>query len=341
MTDLQTILEEKRTKFKERWNNTPKDTATMNDFERIRTLGRGAFGRVLLVKHKESNVFYALKILSKSEIVKTRQVENAINEKRLLACVDFPFIIMLAYSFKDNSYLYMVLDFVIGGEMFTLLRTMRKFPEALARFYGAQVVLAFEYLHGLRVAYRDLKPENILINDDGYVKVADLGFAKKLHKDRRTWTLCGTPDYMAPEIITNKGHHCAVDWWAFGVLLYEMTAGFPPFMHQDQMKTFEHIISGKIRFTANFTADLKDLIRNLVQTDLSRRFGNLKSGVEDIKTHKWFAECDFLEIYNKGVKPPYKPKCKGPGDTSCFEKYEEENLKVAEKDKYMKEFEDF
>ncbi|VDL91515.1 unnamed protein product [Schistocephalus solidus] len=338
---LEKIFAAKEKEFFEKFNANPKNTATWDDFQRIRTLGRGAFGRVLLVKYRNQEEYYAMKVLSKVEIVKSRQVENAIMEKRILAACNIHLILRLAFSFKDNSYLYMVTEFVIGGEMFTLLRNMRRFPENMVKFYGAQVVLAFEYLHRLTIAYRDLKPENLLITGEGFLKVADLGFAKLIPKDKRTWTLCGTPDYMAPEIIMNKGYSYSVDWWAFGVLMYEMTTGFPPFMHQDQMKTFEHIISGKVKFTNQFGPEIKDLIKNLIQVDLSRRFGNLKNGIMDIKDHKYFSDIDFLAIYNKEVKVPYKPNCKGPGDTSNFEKWEEETLKVADRPKFKTEFEAF
>ncbi len=146
---------------------------------------------------------------------------------------------------------------------------------------------------------------------------------------------------MAPEIIMNKGYSHAVDWWAFGVLLYEMTTGFPPFMHQDQMKTFEHIISGKVKFTNQFPPEVKDLIRNLIQVDLSRRFGNLRNGIMDIKGHHYYADVDFMALYKKQVKVPYKPKCKGPADASNFEKWEEEKFKMADREKFKAEFADF
>lgn len=335
------ILESKGKQFFEVFNSPPKNTATWDDFTRIRTLGRGAFGRVLLVRYKNGDQFFAMKVLSKLEVVKSRQIDNAIMEKRILAACNISQIIRLAFSFKDNSYLYMVTEFVIGGEMFSLLRNMRRFPEGMVKFYAAQVLLAFEYLHYLTIAYRDLKPENILITAEGFIKVADLGFAKLIPKDKRTWTLCGTPDYMAPEIIMNKGYAHAVDWWAYGVLLYEMTTGFPPFMHQEQMKTFEHIISGKVKFTNQFGSELKDLIKNLIQTDLSRRYGNLKNGIHDIKDHAYFQNVDFMSIYKQSVKPPYVPKVKSPGDASNFEKWEEEKLKIADREKFKAEFADF
>ncbi|VDD82243.1 unnamed protein product [Mesocestoides corti] len=335
------ILENKAKQFFEVFNSPPKNTASWDDFTRIRTLGRGAFGRVLLVRYKNTDQFYAMKVLSKLEIVKSRQIDNAIMEKRILAACNIKQVIKLAYSFKDNSYLYMVTEFVIGGEMFGLLRNMRRFPDGMVKFYAAQVLLAFEYLHYLTIAYRDLKPENILITGEGFIKVADLGFAKLIPKDKRTWTLCGTPDYMAPEIIMNKGYSHAVDWWAYGVLLYEMTTGFPPFMHQEQMKTFEHIISGKVKFTNQFGPDLKDLIKNLIQTDLSRRYGNLRNGIMDVKNHAYFSDVDFMAVYKQSVRPPYVPKVKSPGDASNFEKWEEEKLKIADREKFKAEFEDF
>ena len=339
--EFEQILESKSKEFFEVFNSPPKINASWDDFTRIRTLGRGAFGRVILVRYRDTEKYYAMKVLSKLEVVKSRQIDNAIMEKRILAACNINQIIKLAFSFKDNSYLYMVMEFVIGGEMFALLRNMRRFPEGMVKFYAAQVLLAFEYMHYLTITYRDLKPENLLITGEGFIKVADLGFAKLLPKDKRTWTLCGTPDYMAPEIIMNKGYGHAVDWWAYGVLLYEMTTGFPPFMHQEQMKTFEHIISGKVKFTNQFSPDLKDLIKNLIQTDLSRRYGNLKNGIMDIKGHAYFSDVDFMAIFNQTVRPPYVPKVKSPGDASNFEKWDEEKLKIADREKFKAEFAEF
>lgn len=335
------ILARKVEEFHTAFAGQKSEELTLNDFERLRTLGRGAFGRVILVKSIKDGDVYALKVLSKIEVIKMKQLENVMNEKQILAACNYPFIVRLHHTFKDNSYLYMALEFVMGGEMFSLLRSMRRFPDKMVKFYATQVVLAFEYLHELTIAYRDLKPENLLITADGFLKVADLGFAKMIPKDKRTWTLCGTPDYMAPEIIMSRGYHCAVDWWAFGVLLYEMTAGLPPFMHNDQMKTFESIVVGKVKFTKHFGSDLSNLISNLIQTDLSRRYGNLKNGIADIKKHRYFSDIDWLKIYNKQIEPPHKPKVKGDIDTSHFDKYEEETLKIADTDRFKAEFEQF
>uniref|UniRef100_A0A8D2DVR6 cAMP-dependent protein kinase n=1 Tax=Sciurus vulgaris TaxID=55149 RepID=A0A8D2DVR6_SCIVU len=292
--------------FLKKWENPPPNNAGLEDFERKKTLGTGSFGRVMLVKHKATEQYYAMKILDKQ---------------------------------KDNSNLYMVMEYVPGGEMFSHLRRIGRFSEPHARFYAAQIVLTFEYLHSLDLIYRDLKPENLLIDHQGYIQVTDFGFAKRVKG--RTWTLCGTPEYLAPEIILSKGYNKAVDWWALGVLIYEMAAGYPPFFADQPIQIYEKIVSGKVRFPSHFSSDLKDLLRNLLQVDLTKRFGNLKNGVSDIKTHKWFATTDWIAIYQRKVEAPFIPKFRGSGDTSNFDDYEEEDIRVSITEKCAKEFCEF
>ncbi|XP_008210300.1 cAMP-dependent protein kinase catalytic subunit beta [Nasonia vitripennis] len=342
--EYETILEGLKQSFDERWKlnvaaNSEENGTKFEDFERFRTLGTGAFGRVILVKHKADGGYHAMKILDKSKIVKMKQVEPTHNEKHILWSIRFPFVVYLEYCFKDNSYIYMVLPFINGGEMFSHLRKIGKFDEALARFYAAQVALALEYLHKCSLVYRDLKPENILIDHAGYIRVTDFGFSKMI--ENRTWTLCGTPEYLAPEIILSKGYGKCVDWWSFGVLVYEMNAGYSPFYSHNPMKTYEKISAGKYRCPAFFNEDLKDIIKNLLQVDLTRRYGNLKGGSMDIKKHKWFQKIDWLKIYNRAVVPSFIPPVRSPGDDSNFEKYEEEELVVGEEELFAKEFANF
>lgn len=337
--NVKAFLAQAKEDFTEKWDKPAQNTSSLDDFDRIKTLGTGSFGRVMLVQHKANKDYYAMKILDKQKIVKLKQVEHTLNEKKVLQSISFPFVVNQSFTFKDNSNLYMVLEFVTGGEMFSHLRRIGRFRETDSRFYASQVVLAFEYLHYLDLVYRDLKPENILIDHLGYLKVTDFGFAKRVKG--RTWTLCGTPEYLAPEIILSKGYNKAVDWWALGVLVYEMAAGYPPFFADQPIQIYEKIVSGKVRFPSHFSSDLKDLLRNLLQVDLTKRYGNLKNGVNDIKNHKWFSTTDWIAIYQRKVDAPFIPKCKGPGDPSNFDDYDEEPLRISSTEKCAKEFADF
>ncbi|CAK1603462.1 unnamed protein product [Parnassius mnemosyne] len=332
-------LKQLKDEFEQRWCAKPRFSITFSELDRVRTLGTGAFGRVVLLKHTKSGKFYAMKVLDKEKIIKLKQVEHTLSEKRVLEAIRFPFTVSMEFSFKDNSYIYFVMPFVSGGEMFTHLRRMGKFEEPLAKFYASQVILALEYLHFCNIVYRDLKPENILIEKNGYLKITDFGFSKILHG--RTWTLCGTPEYLAPELILSKGYGFSVDWWSFGVLLYEMNAGYPPFFANDPMKTYERIVAGKYRCPSNFNADLRDLVRSTLQVDITKRFGVMKNGVMDFKNHRWFTGIEWEAILNCKFPAPFVPKYKSPGDTTNFERYEEESLKPAPYCRFESEFSDF
>lgn len=339
LTDWKAFLEAGKKEFEYLFELRSSKEYGRNDFQFIRTLGMGAFGRVVLAKMIRSNGYYAVKILEKSQIVKTKQIKHAINEKRILQSLNHPFTVFLEYSFQDNSYLYMALPFISGGEMFCHLRKMKKFEEPLACFYAAQVLLAFEYLHYCDMIFRDLKPENLLVDAAGYVKLTDFGFCKLVKG--RTYTMCGTPEYLAPEIILSKGYGRAVDWWSFGVLLYELTTGYPPFHAKDPMKIYDKAVACKYTMPKTISEELADLISNLLQVDLSKRFGNLKNGIDDVKLHRWFSTINWLALLNSKVEAPFLPSVRGPDDTSNFDRYKETSLEASTRDFYGNLFAEF
>ncbi|KAF4621128.1 hypothetical protein D9613_000995 [Agrocybe pediades] len=291
----------------------PKGTYRLADFIIQRTLGTGSFGRVHLVRSKHNLRFYAIKVLNKERIARMKQIEHTNNEQQMLA--------------SDPGNLYMVMDFVPGGELFTLLRRSNRFPDPVAKFYAAEVALALNHLHTEDIVYRDLKPENILLNSDGHIKIADFGFAKLC--ETTTWTLCGTPDYLAPEIILQQRYNKSVDWYALGVLIFEMLSGLPPY-HQPEtnhMLLYEKITRGPsfIRFPAAFNENATDIIMKLMEGDPSRRYGNLRHGAGDVFAHPWFREVDWERLAAREITAPYLPRINGEGDASAFDNYPEDN----------------
>ncbi|KAJ7125300.1 kinase-like protein [Mycena epipterygia] len=307
----------------------PRGVYRLSDFIIQRTLGTGSFGRVHLVRSKHNLRFYAIKVLNKERVVKMKQVEHTNNEQRMLECVQHPFIINLWGYFQDTANLYMVMDFVPGGELFTLLRRSNRFPDPVAKFYAAEVGLALNHLHGLGIIYRDLKPENVLLNADGHIKVADFGFAKAI--DTTTWTLCGTPDYLAPEVIGQQRYNKSVDWYALGILIYEMLFGLPPYhqVEQNHLILYDRIQAGpsKVAFPpAAFSDHAKDLIMKLMEGDPSKRFGNMRHGAADVFAHPWFREVDWTRLEAREITAPYLPRIAGDGDASAFDKYPEDDV---------------
>ncbi|CAK82993.1 unnamed protein product (macronuclear) [Paramecium tetraurelia] len=291
----------------------------LTDYDIMNTLGTGSFGRVRLAKQKSNNKYVALKMLKKIEILRLKQVDHIISEFNILKQVKHPFLIEMSGYTQDERYIYFVLEYIQGGELFTYLRNAGTVQNEEAQFYSAQVVSMFEYLHTKNIVYRDLKPENLLVQPDGYLKLTDFGFAKVV--EDRTYTLCGTPEYLAPEILLNKGHSKPVDWWCLGIFLYEMLAGIDPFNDEDPMAIYQKILKGKVKFPRNFDNEAKSLVKHLLEQDVTKRFGNLKNGVDDIKQHKWYETLNWKDLFAKKIKPQYIPVIQSDYDTSNFATY--------------------
>ena len=305
----------------------------IKDYDKLKTVGLGSYGRVRLCKNKKTGAIYVMKILKKNEIIKQKQVDHVYSEFNILSMLKHPFIVqLLGYNFEDPKYIYFILEYIQGGELFSLLRNKVTFPISQTKFYIAHIITIFEYLHSKNIVYRDLKPENILINKNGYLKLTDFGFAKQLENEK-TYTLCGTPEYLAPEIILNKGHGKAVDWWTLGILLYEMLVGIDPFSDDDPMKTYQKILKGKINFPKTINKDAKSLIKHLLTQDTSKRFGCLKNGVKDILNHRLFEGFDWKNFVYLTMPAPYIPDIKSEDDTSNFEKYPESDTEIPSVDK--------
>lgn len=271
------------------------------------------------MKQLVSSQYFALKILKKSEIIRLKQVEHIKSEITLLKMIQHPFVVNLIGHFQDERKLYMVLEYIHGGELFSHLRREGRFADDHARYYAAEIVLAFAYMHTMSIVYRDLKPENLLITTTGHMKITDFGFAKQI--EDRTWTLCGTPEYLAPEIIQSKGHDKAVDWWALGILCFEMLAGYPPFYDENPFGIYQKILAGKIEFPRQFDSKAKNLVKDLLKNDRTKRLGCLRNGAEDVKKAKWFSKTEWDDVYNLKLPAPFLPEVASDSDTHHFDPY--------------------
>ena len=300
---------------------------TMDSLEFMAVLGEGAFGQVTLVKHRPTGKLYALKQMQKARIVKMKQQRNVLNEKSILMRVrEHPYILNLVKTFNTADSLYLVLEFLQGGDLFGLMsRLGGRLEPFVAKYYAAVVTSVLGFLHRRNIVYRDLKPENLVLDAEGYLRVVDFGFAK--YVPDKTYTLCGTPEYIAPEMITGKGHGKGVDYWALGVLIYEMFAGYSPFADhegRDHRKIYKKILRGTFRWSSKITDDLaKDLIARLLEPSPSKRLGCLAGGEEDIRRHWWFKGFSWADLDAKTMPPPVRPGIQGKTDVSMFEDFKE------------------
>ncbi|CAL8386694.1 unnamed protein product [Boreogadus saida] len=302
-------------------------SVSLNDFNVICTLGMGGYSRVELVQLKsDSSRSFAMKVLKKRHILDTSQQDHILSERRIMKEAHSPFTVRLYRTFKDSKYLYMLLESCLGGELWSLLRDRGSFDDGTTRFYTGCVIEALAFLQCRGIIYRDLKPENIILDQRGYAKLVDFGFAKKVGLGKKTWTFCGTPEYVAPEIILNKGHDSSADCWSLGILIFELLSGSPPFSGSDPMKTYNIILRGidMVEFPKKITKSAANLIKRLCRDNPSERLGNQKNGVKDIQKHKWFEGFNWEGLRQGTIDSPYTPTVTGPLDNSNFDYFPED-----------------
>ena len=295
-------------------------TVELDDFQIMKVLGRGSFGKVCLVQYKPTKEYYAMKSLKKDVLLDMDQVESTILEKKILQTLDHPFLVGMIFCFQTEERIYFIMPFVRGGELFQHLRSEKFFKEDKARFYAASIGIALDYLHNNGIIYRDIKPENILIGEDGYLKLIDFGMAKMVQGNEKATSFCGTPEYLAPEIITGEGHNRAADWWSYGILIFEMLCGIPPFYCENTERMYDLITNAELRFPKRIplSDNAKDLIKKLLVKKQDKRLG-VNKGFEEIKAHPFFQGFDFEALLNKKMEPPFIPTLHGKLDVGNFD----------------------
>jgi len=278
------------------------------EFSFLKEIGLGMSGVAYLCQLSQYNKYVVVKMMKKMKLLRMNQVENVMRERAILQQFDCPFIVSGFGSFQDKHYLYLAMEFMAGGELFRLLVEKKKLEVAPARFYAAEVLLALEYIHKRGYVYRDLKPENILLDAQGFSKLADLGFCKPLKRGEKTYTTCGTTDYMSPEVMLCKGHDRGADLWSFGVFIFEMLAGFAPFESATDNDRYNKILRGTIVFPDDFNLHAKDIVSQLCTVDVSKRLGYTAAGLEEVKQHRFFAGVDWRAMEEHKIEPPFKPR---------------------------------
>lgn len=333
--------------FIEKKDDVKKSKVGPETFKKIKIIGKGDVGRIYLVEHKENGKLYAMKVLEKEEMVQRNKVKRVLTEREILATSNHPFIVTLYWSFQSFEKLFFVMEYCAGGEFFRMLQTQpgKCLPEDSVRFYSAEVLLALEYLHMMGFIYRDLKPENILVHGTGHLMLTDFDLSKqaatsvnpqvikKMFSQKTeifstpellTNSFVGTAEYIAPEVIKGFGQSSAVDWWTFGILMYEMLYGCTPFRGKSQDDTFSLILDGELSFPQNHihpvSSACKSLMKKLLSPDPKKRLGTVH-GSSDIKKHKFFDGINFALIRN--MTPPIIPKIDSPTDTSNFRTIED------------------
>jgi len=330
----------------EELNNNPNNSQTLvdlgkqninklnlDDFEIKRVLGVGGFGKVFQVKKLEGSdkgKIYAMKVLKKAVIVRnkeTKTLDREINlhaklERDVLEAVKHPFIVQLIYAFQAANKVYLILEYLSGGELFMQLQKERMLMEDTAIFYLSQIVLALEHLHTNGIIYRDLKPENIMLDREGHVKLTDFGCVKESasDEDEINYTFCGTVEYMAPEILNRSGRHGKeVDWWSLGILVHDMLVGSPPFTGNNRKIITERVLKGKLQLKKYLTPDAKDILTKLLKLKIENRLGFGPEDAKGIKSHRFFSAVKWDDVINRRTEPPFKPVLRSEDDFSNFD----------------------
>lgn len=289
---------------------------TFNDFEFQMVLGRGTFGKVFLVEQKDNKQLYAIKSIRKDILIQYDQVDSTLLEKQIMLDVEHPFLCSMDYVFQNDLRLFFVMPFIRGGELYKVMKQRKRFDEATVKFYAAQLVLGLGHLHSKhQVIHRDMKLENILLDQEGYIKIIDYGLAKMYDDSKLATTFCGTPEYLAPEMVNESGHDFTVDWWTVGVLIYEMLIGITPFFNRSRQRLMDKIAGAKVvfpdrtKYRIDYSDQLVDIVNGLLQKDRKQRLGAAggKDGYQEILAHPWFADLNMKEIEERKMKPPFMP----------------------------------
>eukprot|EP01064_Diplonema_japonicum_P028169 TRINITY_DN4263_c2_g1_i1.p1 TRINITY_DN4263_c2_g1~~TRINITY_DN4263_c2_g1_i1.p1 ORF type:complete len:435 (+),score=87.86 TRINITY_DN4263_c2_g1_i1:97-1401(+) len=275
----------------------------LDDFEPLCVVGKGSFGKVMQVKKKDTGEIFAMKAMNKEVILRENLVEHTKAEKNILGRINHPYIVKLHFAFQTSDKLYLILDFLSGGEVFFHLSQKEKFPEEWARHYTAQIGLAIGYIHSLDIIYRDLKPENCVLDKEGNCCITDFGLAKPNIQGQDAKTFCGTPEYLAPEFLTGGGHGKAVDWWSLGILLYEMISGLPPFYSENVNEMYGLILQKELVFDEPMSEAAMDMCRSLLERDPEKRLQDL----DKFKAHKFFEGMDWEAMMEKKLPVPFTP----------------------------------
>jgi len=266
------------------------------------------------VRKKDDDKIYAMKVLRKEAIVARKQVAHTMAERNILKKITHPFIVTLHYAFQTDDKLYMILDYVNGGELFFHLKKEGKFSEARVRFYVAEISAALQHLHSLDIVYRDLKPENILLDAEGHIRITDFGLSKEINPEEGTQTFCGTPEYLAPEVLKGQPHGTAVDWWSLGTLMYEMLTGLPPYYSQNVNIMYQKILTADLRFPNFMSVEAQSLLTGFLTRDPEQRLGTDTTDQNVLRNHPFFKGLDWDKLLKREIAPPFRPKVKSSSD---------------------------